>query len=74
MAQKATTRPIPAPLIREAFRELTPIIEEVSGRFPAPGHPLAPALLRLINWTGRAQMKLDPWLNSTLGPRPRRGK
>jgi hypothetical protein len=67
----ATTRPIPAPLIREAFDELIPIIEEVSDRFPAPGHPLAPALLRLINWTGRAQTTLDPWLTTS---RPRRGK
>jgi hypothetical protein len=68
MAQKATTRPIPAPLIREAFGELLPIIDEISDRFPAPVHPLAPALLRLINWTGRAQKTLDPWLNTS---RPR---
>jgi hypothetical protein len=71
MSRKTTTRSIPAPLIRDAFEELIPIIDTISDRFPASRHPLAAPLLQLINWTGRAQIKLDPWLNTTSGPRPR---
>jgi hypothetical protein len=62
MPRKPTPASIPAPLINQAFDEMIPIIDDISDRFPAPGHPLAPALLRLINWTGRTQMKLKPWL------------
>jgi hypothetical protein len=58
MPRKTTTSPIPAALITQAFDELLPIIDEISDRFPSPGHPLAPPLLRLINLVGRTQLKL----------------
>ena len=58
MPRKPNARPIPAPLINQVFDELMPIIDEISDRFPSPGHPLAPPLLRLINLVGRTQMKL----------------
>lgn len=68
------TRSIPAPLIRDAFDEFSPIIDAISDRFPIPGHPLAEPLLRLLNWTGRTQMALKPWLKMSSGPRRQRVK
>jgi hypothetical protein len=65
-------RPIPTPLITQAFDELLPIIDEISDRFPSPGHPLAPALLRVINWTGRHQIKLKSWLDPSSKTRVRK--
>jgi hypothetical protein len=62
MRRKSMPASIPSFLIKQAFDELLPIIEEISHRFPSPGHPLAPPLLRIINWTGRTQIKLKPWL------------
>jgi hypothetical protein len=64
MPNKLNTRPIPAPLIRDALDEFLPIIDAISDRFPDPGHPLAAPLLQLLNWTGRTQMKLKPWLKT----------
>jgi hypothetical protein len=67
-------RSIPAPLITQAFDELLPIIDEISDRFPSPGHPLASALLRVINWTGRHQIKLKSWLEPSSKTRVRKEK
>jgi hypothetical protein len=64
MPRKRNMRPIPAPLINQAFDEFLPIIDAISDRFPNPGHPLAAPLLHLLNWTGRTQMKLKPWLKT----------
>jgi hypothetical protein len=72
MPRKRKTSPIPAPLITQAFDELLPIIDEISDRFPAPGHPLAPALLQVINWTGRHQIKLKSWLEPSSKTRVRK--
>ena len=74
MPRKSRPASIPTPLITEAFDELMPIIDELSDRFPVPGHPLAPALLRIINWTGRTHIKLKPWLASSSTARPRKAK
>jgi hypothetical protein len=71
---KPNTRLIPAPLINQAFDELLPIIDEISDRFPSPGHPVAPALLGLINWFGRNQISLEPWLKTPSRPRLRKVK
>lgn len=65
MRRKLNKRPVPAPLISTAFDELLPIIDAIADRFPAPGHPLAAPLLLLLNWTGRQQMKLRPWLKTS---------
>jgi len=58
MPRKLNTRPVPVPLINQVFEELLPIIDEISDRFPSPGHPLARPLLRLINLVGRTQLKM----------------